>query len=335
MATTLILKNTTPAVVVLPGTGMQLPASGQDDYTGLTAAILKIAPSKGVRGLVNAGTVVVNDGVADLNKLDAAGLLDALWSSSAQQMVGLLPRGYISGARLSYITVQSVRVGEPGVVSTVVDSNGNFPIVWTGDHVANMAVVGPGGLQTGQVEAPNTWYQVLVIADSNGVNPVDVLLVPAGVAFNEPGYDLFRRVGWVRNNNVSNILKFFQVGDGNVRVMAYDADALVTAVLLFGSAVVFTDIDCSTVVPPNGRRKVTVEIVFDNSGGAGADVLMIRPKGSAATSPLYQLAPGILLSSGMIVNLDTLTDPTQVIQYKVTQVADIVHMFMVSYEDEI
>jgi len=335
MATTLILKNTTGAVVKLPRTAVQLPANGQDNYTGQTPTILKIASSPGVRLLVTAGTVVVNDGTADLSVQNAFGLLDALWSSTAQQSVGLLPRGYISGARLSWITVQSVRVGEAGVVSTVVDSKGNFPIVWDGDHVANMAVVGPGGRQTGTAETPNTWYQVLVIADSKGVNPVDVLLVPDGTAFNEPGYDLFRRVGWVRNNNVSNILKFFQVGDGNVRVMAYDADALVTAVLLFGSATVFTDIDCSTVVPPNGRRKITLEIAFDNSGGAGADVLMLRPKGSAANSPLYQLAPGVLLSSIMIVNLDTLTDPTQVIQYKVTQATDIVHMFMVAYEDEL
>lgn len=335
MATTLILKNTTPAVVVLPGTGMQLSASGQDDYTGLTAAILKIASSKGVRGLVNAGTVVVNDGVADLNKLDAAGLLDALWSSTAQQGIGLLPRGYIFGARLSWVSNQAVSAGMAGQVSTVVDSEGNFPLVWMGLMNADITVVGPGGLQTGQVEAPDTWYQLLVIGASDGSQPIALLLVPVGVPFAQVNYDIFRRIGFVRNNALSDLLPFIQVGDGNVRTIAYDLNGLSLALVVFGNATVFTDVDCSAFVPPKGRTKITLSLFFGNSGGVATDVVRIRSKGATATVPPFGIGPGILLTDFMLVNLDAFTGPNQFVQYIVTNAGDSVIIGLVSYEDEL
>ncbi len=77
----LILKNMTAAVVKLPRTGMQLPASGQDDYTQIPVAIRKLAASAGVRDLIDAGTVVVNNGTDDLNAEDGQSFLLAIGSA--------------------------------------------------------------------------------------------------------------------------------------------------------------------------------------------------------------------------------------------------------------
>jgi hypothetical protein len=335
MTATLVLKNTTGAVVVLPSTGMQLPASGQDTYTGLTTAILKIAKSAGVRTLVKAGTVVVNDGSADLSVLNALGYLEALWSSTAQQGVGLLPRGYISGARLSWISNPAVSAGTAGQVSTVVDSQGNFPLVWTGLLNADITVAGPGGLQTGQVEAADTWYQVLVIGASDGSQPTALLLVPDGVPFAQLNYDIFRRIGFVRNNAFFNLLPFIQVGDGNVRTIAYDMNGINLSVLFLGSATVFTDVDCSALVPPKGSTKITLSLFFGNAAGAFGDVVRIRAKGATATVPPFGLGPGIVLAGFILSNLDAFTGPNQVIQYMVTDANDQVIIGLVSYEDEL
>jgi hypothetical protein len=335
MATTLILKNNTGAILPLPGTGMQLPAGGQDNYTGILTAILKIASSPGVRALVTAGTVVVNDGTIDLPVLDAIGMLDALWSSSAQQGIGLLPRGYISGARLSWLSNQAVSAGEVGKVSTVADSNGNFPLVWSGVLNADMAVAGPGGLQTGQVEAADTWYELLVIGASNGSQPIALLLVPVGVAFNQANYDIYRRIGFVRNNALFNILPFIQVGDGNVRTISYDLNGISLALVFFGNATAFTDVDCSSLVPPKGRTKITLSLFFGNAAGAFGDVVRIRPKGATATVPPFGMGPGQVLAGFMLGNLDAFTGPNQMIQYMVTDANDQVIIGMVSYEDEL
>ncbi len=337
MAITLILKNTTASVVVLPKTGVRLPASGQDDYSGQTTTILKIASSNGVRALVLAGTVVVNDGSADLSVLAGLSYLDVLWSTVVRQNIALLAPGYVSGARLTFVSAPSVTVGEAGQRSVVVDSTGNFPLVWIGTLTANITVAGAGGLQTGQSEAADTWYQVLIIGDSSGTNATAALLLPDGVAFSQSGYDVFRRVGWVRNDGSSNFLEFFQSGKGNDRTIQYNENVPNLRVLNNGSATSFTNVDLTSFVPPIGRAEVFLLLTFDNSGGGGGagNDLRVRPSDSTRTNAPWRLQPGVRTIVSMQIPVVMFTGPAQIIQYQVSQNNNVADIIVGGYRDEI
>jgi hypothetical protein len=333
---TLTLKNTSVVEIVVDDVGAVIPALGQDTYATL-ALIRGLAASQAVRALVAAGTLVVNDGAADLPVVEGLGYLDSLWASAGTGQIAPLPPGFIHNARLNWDTVQDVSIGTVGALSVVKDSRAARDIFWKGQLSARMIVSGPGGLQTGSVEAANTWYRVLVIADSTGVNPPAGLLVPDGTAFSQAGYDVFRRVGYVRNNAGSNFLKFFQAGDGNERFIFYDEAAGALAMLVNGNALAFADVSLASVVPPIGRATVFLGVAFENAGGGGAatDELLLRPKGSTVAAPVIRMAPGIVLTQKQKQNLLMFVDAAQTLQYQVSANADAADIAVVGYYDEL
>lgn len=331
---TLILKNTSGSDIIVQDVGAVISALGQDTYQSLVL-IRGLASSQQVRQLVQAGTLVVNDGTSDLSVADGIGYLDALWSSAGTANLPPFPVGLIFNARLNWDSASQVSVGTAGNLSALKDSKGRSDISWNGILTASMAVSGPGGLQTGSVEAANTWYRVLIIADSTGVNPTAALLVPNGTPFSQSGYDIFRRVGYVRNNGASNFLKFFQAGDGNIRFIYYDETAATLALLVNGNATVFTDLSLAVLVPPIGRSTVYIGMAFENVGGAAADELMLRPKGSTIATPVIRMAPGILLTQKQKQNALMFVDAAQTLQYVVSNANDGVDIAVVGYYDEL
>lgn len=331
--TTLTLKNISGSDILIDEVGVFIPALGQDTYQALDL-LRRLGGSQQVRQLVAAGTLIVNDGTSDLSAPEGLGYLDGLWTSAGTGDRPPLPIGFIFNARLNWDSVSQVSLGTVGEISAAKDSRGARDIFWKGVLTARFAVSGPGGLQTGSVEAPNTWYRVLVISDSTGTNPTAALLVPEGTAFSQAGYDIFRRLGYVRNDGASNLLKFGQVGDGNQRFMFYDEPAGSLAALLNGNATVFTDVVLASWVPPIGRCQVFLGLAFENVGGAGTDELLIRPKGSTVVAPAVRLAPGILLTSKQKQNLVMFANANQTIQYAVSAAADSADIAVVGYYDE-
>lgn len=333
---TLTLKNTSGSPVLIDDVGVFIPASGQDTYSNLTL-IRTLSASQFVRQFVTAGTLVVNDGTADLPVLEGLAYLDALWSSAGTSQFPPAPAGFVRNARLNWDSNAQVSLGTAGGLSVVKDSRASFDIYWKGILTASMAISGPGGLQTGSVEAANTWYRILVIADSSGVNPPAALLVPEGTAFSETGYDVFRRLGYVRNNGTSNFLKFFQAGDGNARFIYYDEPAATLALLVNGNATAFTDLSLATLVPPIGRASVYLGLAFENTGGgtAATDELMLRPKGSTVATPVIRMAPGLVVTAKQKQNVLMFVDATQTMQYQVSAANDSCDIAVVGYYDEL
>lgn len=331
---TLIIKNNTAGALIIADAGTNVPASSQVAISD-RKNILIMGQSDSLRAFINAGTVTLNDGITDLSIPDALSFLDNLWSSAGSQRFSPLPFGFIFGARLNWITVNQVSIGEASTMSVCVDSKGANPITWSGVLTADMAVAGPGGLQTGSVEAANTWYKVLAIADSSGVNPVRALLVPEGTAFNQAGYDLFRRVGYARNNGASQILKFNQAGRGNTRFILYDEEAAVLGLLVDGAATVPTVLALASLVPPIGRSQVYVGLGLRTTGGVATDQLLIRPNGSTTTTPLTRIAPGALVAQKQRQMGTIFTNGAQEIQYAVSNAADRADIGVAGYYDEI
>ncbi|MCI0557934.1 MAG: hypothetical protein MN733_05520, partial [Nitrososphaera sp.] len=212
---------------------------------------------------------------------------------------------------------------------------GSGLITWKGLLNIDITTSGPGGRQMGTSITANSWYRVLVIADSTGVNPPAGLLLPNGTPFNQAGYDISRRIGYVRVNGTPEILKFFQGGDGNTRFIYYDIAASDLVVLLNGAATTFTDVDLSALVPPIGRALVTLGMAFSNIGSIAGDELSIRPKGSTVSAVGTRLAPGSILASKMKANVQMFCDDTQTVQYQVSNVLDRADLAVVGYNDEL
>lgn len=334
MAATLIIKNTTAAEIFIDDVGTNVPSSGQVDIDD-RANLLKMARSDSLRQLVVAGTVILNDGFTDLSVPEALEYLDTIWSNAGSGRLPIIPMGFVAGARMNWLDVNRVSVGEPGERSICADARGGRPLTWIGTLVADMSVSGPGGIQAGSVEAPNTWYRVLVIGDAQGINPPAALLVPQGVPFNERGYEIFRRVGFIRNGNASQILKFGQLGNARSRFVLYDEDAPLLTLVSDGAATAPTTVSLESLVPPIGRSQVLMGFGFRTSGGAATDQLLIRPNGSTTTSPITRIAPGALVAQKLRNTGWIFTNGAQEIQYAVSNVADRADLAVAGYIDEI
>lgn len=329
---TLNVKNPGGSEIFISDVGTNIPAGTTVPFDD-RGNLMRLARSDSLRTLVRAGSLILNDGSADLNAAEAMGVLEALWSNAASSFAPPVPIGFIYNARMSWDSVDQVSVGVALQQSFLKDSRGQSNIAWRGVLTANMIVAGPGGLQTGSVEAANTWYRVLIIADSTGVLPVRALLVPEGTAFNETGYDLFRRIGYVRNNGSSQILKFGQAGDGPARFVLYDEDIALLTVVADGAATVPTVVSMAALVPPIGRVQVMVAAGFRTTGGAATDQLLLRPNGSTNAAPATRIAPGALVAQKQRQMIDVFTNGAQEIQYAGSNAADRTDLAVAGYYD--
>jgi hypothetical protein len=90
-----------------------------------------------------------------------------------------------------------------------------------------------------------------VIADSTGVNPVAGLLSTGGSNPNvlPAGYDIYRKVGDVRNNSSSDFREFVTSGNGSVRSIQYRDAISSRQQLTGGAATVVTAINCGSLIP--------------------------------------------------------------------------------------
>lgn len=121
----------------------------------------------------------------------------------------------------------------------------------TGDIVVDIAgSVGALALDQGS-EAGNTWYALVGIGDSAGVNDPSALLVTAGNYSGSivlpTGYDMYRRLGWIRNDGSSNFL----LGRFTDYRYLYEEDQVV---LSTGASASFAAVSCASFVPPTSRR---------------------------------------------------------------------------------
>ena len=330
---TLNVKNPGGAEIFITDVGTNIPASSTVPFSD-RGNLLKLANSDSLRALIQAGSLILNDGSSDLTASEALGTLENIWSTSASALlVSLIPPGFVYNGRMSWDSVDQVSIGIAGQLSAAKDSKGQSNITWRGVLTANITVSGAGGLQTGSVEAANTWYRVLVIADSTGVNPVRALLVPEGTAFNQSGYDIFRRLGYVRNNGSSQFLRFGQAGDGQARFVLYDEDAANLTVLTDGAATTPTVVSLATFVPPIGRAQVMASVGFRTTGGAAADQLLLRPNGGTSNSPAVRVAPGALVAQKQKQMIDLFTNASQEIQYAGSNAADRTDIIVAGYYD--
>ncbi len=185
------------------------------------------------------------------------------------------PKGYLCGFRLVCNNDFLVDIQEGGCR----DTNDSFNICTTSTLNANITLSGVNGLDTNS-ESSATWYAVHVIADSTETNAPASLLSTSGTSPVLPmGYDVFRRVGWVRNNLSSNFKPFIQKGTGKSRMYCYDTNRLLDNLLVIvnGQASVWTILNISGQVPPG---ICYTHFQFEINTSHEGDDFAFRPTGS-------------------------------------------------------
>jgi len=178
----------------------------------------------------------------------ALGVTDAFLRSSDGLVTQLTPpiRGNIYGLVAAWTSVSTVTIG----IGACRDKTDAYTIRTTAPIVANIAVAGAGGLDTG-VEASSTFYSIFVIADSTGALPPNSLLSTGGdnPTVLPAGYDIYRRVGYVRNNPSSDFREFVTYGQGAERSIQYRDAMSSRQQLTGGAATVVTAVNCGSLIP--------------------------------------------------------------------------------------
>ena len=250
------------------------------------------------------------------------------WSvrSSVPFPINYLDGGQISQASVSTISVLATQCRDDTDVLNLVASS----------NTINIAASGINGLQTSSSEASDTWYEVLIIGDTTEVQPTAYLLLPDGTGFSQTGYDVKRRLGWIRNNSSSNIWDFDISGSGRDRYISYEETR--TEMTILNSAtgsVTFVTQSAAVHFPPATRiASIHCEFDLDNDG----DKLFLR---SGLSTPSVAETPirwGSGIGSAAFEESDfvqtnlKLSPATPSFQYATSVAGNAIHFTAIGYE---
>lgn len=242
----------------------------------------------------------------------------------------LAKTGFLEGARLQRDTNAKAKI----FAGFVADSTRTAIIEWTSTLNVDIETSGVGGLDTGS-ESADTWYAVHVIGDTTGVN------APAGIFSESPGfptlpsgYDVFRRVGWVRNPSNSNFLRMRQTGNGRDRWVDWDANDE-QFVISGGSASSFTNVDASAYAPSTSRRCMII-FYLDTGATGGADNFLNLREGGATRDFHDFHSPGVATNGEFFTTQANLfLDTLQTFDYAISPVDGSVFIGIRGYEDNL
>lgn len=120
-------------------------------------------------------------------------------------------------------------------------------------------VNGLNGLDTGTVAA-STLYSLYVIGDSGMNNPSGLVMSLSGVQPLMPvGYDMFRKIGYLRTDSSSDFLLGYFSGSSNDRMFMYDAPISVGTT---NASATYADLDLTNKVPLVDNLPVIMAYAF-------------------------------------------------------------------------
>jgi hypothetical protein len=238
---------------------------------------------------------------------------------------------YVNGMRLAFVStttftvsqglcrnstnVNDINIGLP--LNVAATQTGELPVPAGGGAVTvDITTTGAGGLDNGTLAA-STFYAVHAIGDSTGNNAGSAIISTSLTAPVLPGgYDMFRRIGFIKTDGASHVLPFRQEGLSTDRWMWWDA-AIATGVTS-GSSATFATVDCSAGIPPMGVSSDAKFLVIFTPTGAG-NTLELRPGLSSATNGYARLSGSV----AAVATEDTMECPidtpyTDAVDYLVT-----------------
>jgi hypothetical protein len=242
------------------------------------------------------------------------------------------PRGYLDGLRMTRTSPTDIQIG-PGRCRSDDD---RFDIEVTAPLPADLTQLGPAGRDSGRLAA-NTWYSVWVIDKSNhGPHAPKLILSRSATDPSRPsGFDLKRRLGWIRSDRAKQIRKFKQLGSGRTREIWYDEPLAELNALADGAALSFTGVSLASQVPPTAELVHLLAGFLSPVGGAPSDSLELRPAGAMAADGPFHLAAGATLTARATFPAEMPCGAAQAIEYKVTDADDRADLWVLGFDDDL
>lgn len=136
--------------------------------------------------------------------------------------------------------------------------------------------------------AASSFYYVYIIADSTKFKATGGLLSLSATPSLPVGYDMYRRIGYVLTDGSSHILKFWQIGNANVRYMHYDTPIATPAITT--SANTYQNQSLAAGVPPMACE-VILKVTF--TAETLTDIVTLVPYGSSASNGMVVWGTGV------------------------------------------
>lgn len=193
-------------------------------------------------------------------------------------------KGYIHGLDISYVSENTIEMAVGSCRDQNDSPNGNMKI--TSPLTINLSTSGAGGLDTGS-KTSNTWYAVYLIGDtSKTLNEVGILSESASSPVLPNGYDMFRRVGWIKNGPDNKIIPFTMRCTGESRSYCWDTDLLQAGLygVLCGVSGVWTSVNLSQGMPVTAP-KATLKVVQQITGTTITQKLEIALRATGTNNP--------------------------------------------------
>lgn len=237
-----------------------------------------------------------------------------------------LPTGHVYKCVPAWASNSTLTIG----VGAVRSDDNTQDIVVTSPLTVDITATGANGRNSDTAEQANKWYAVCVIKNPSTGAVAGFLINEDNLgAFTWPsGYTVKRRVGWIRNNNSSNLRKGAYLGCGMDRKWQYDVERTEMIALSGGSAVAFTDINLAQFVPP-GQTGVEITGVYDPFGTSFCD---FRPNGSSVNDPVFFTYQSTAPESFQI---EMYTDSNRIIEYQCFNAADSIDVYVMGFFDEL
>ncbi len=156
------------------------------------------------------------------------------------------------------------------------DSTDTYVITSAATMNITKTTSGLNGLDTGSIAA-STLYAVYIVGDAvTGLTTGAMISTNMTTPLLPYGYNVFRKIGYVRTDGSSNFLKGYWSGNGNGRLFMYDAP-IATAVTA-GAATSYTAVTLATFVP--ALNNTPVWIAFDMTPAAASRIMSLHPYGA-------------------------------------------------------
>lgn len=308
--------------LILPAQLRLTETGGGSDYTGF------VAPSSLTSNIMY--TMPNADGSAD-QILSTSGSGQLSWVDNVSP-------SYIYGFKQVWLGVNSIQFGTSGVNSLAKSSDNLYLFALSGTSTTSFTDV-----SSSQSESANTSYKIARIGDTTGVNSdrwlwyTDTTVITTLLEFTSGDYDVYREIGWVRNDSGSDILSFIAIGNNSDRKYMFTCDRADTEVLTAGNAGTWTDIDCSAFCIPHVTNLILRYAHGDTGSSVTGGVLaQFRPNGTTSAAGLYEFANGATTATSAFTSAQFEIPTTDhIIEYQIGSTGDELYVFVNGFEYDI
>lgn len=211
------------------------------------------------------------------------------------------------------------------------DSTDTYNITYAGATI-DILTSGAGGLDTGSPSA-STWYYIYIISN-NDSSTVDSLISLSATSPTLPGsFTIFRMIMPIRYNSSSDFYSFHVIGVSRDRWVYYEEVDATLRVLTAGSAIVYTNVSCAVLMPPESTF-MEFNLVHQATGANDFACLFNGLTGSnTAASPRVIKAYGGTSSSQGTGNVigRIQTDSSQIINYGNSSAGESSDLFVIAF----